>query len=115
MSATGIKVSKEEFDKFVKTYPRELCCDVWGACEPPLVTYNDFTLGNWPDSVVARTWAYSDKVGDYYYAKPEDRDYYVLEKVPSVCISNVVKRGQDLAKSDRFAFVFRDENKGDEE
>jgi hypothetical protein len=45
--------TKEELLTFVRTYPRVLQRDVYGACEPPLVTYNDFTRGVWPDSVVA--------------------------------------------------------------
>ena len=45
--------TKDELDHFVKAYPRKLERDVFGAYEPPLVTFNDFTLGGWPDSVVA--------------------------------------------------------------
>jgi hypothetical protein len=46
--------TKEELEAFVATYPRPLERDVFAASEPPLVTFNDFTLGNWPDSVVAQ-------------------------------------------------------------
>ncbi len=45
--------TKEELLAFVASYPRPLERDVYGAHEPPLVTFNDFTLGKWPDSVVA--------------------------------------------------------------
>jgi hypothetical protein len=45
--------SKEEFEAFLRGYPRPLERDVYGACEPPLVSYNDWTLGNWPTSIVA--------------------------------------------------------------
>lgn len=51
--AKRFKCTPEELEEFVKSYPRKLVSDVYGACEPPLVTYNDFTLGNWPESVVA--------------------------------------------------------------
>ena len=47
------QVDKAAFDKFIANYPRPLACDVAGMFEPPLLTYNDFTLGNWPDSSVA--------------------------------------------------------------
>lgn len=48
------EVSAEEFKAFLKAYPRPLCFDVAGMCEPPLATYNDFTIAPlWPDSVVA--------------------------------------------------------------
>jgi len=47
-------VSKEEFDAFLKAYPRELKADSYMAAEPPFVTYNDFERAPyWPDSVVA--------------------------------------------------------------
>jgi hypothetical protein len=45
--------TKVELEAFVASYPRPLVKDVFGAFEPPLLTYNDFTLGAWPDSVVA--------------------------------------------------------------
>jgi len=45
--------TKEELDAFVKAYPRKLVIDINRTCEPPFATYNDFTLGNWPDSTVA--------------------------------------------------------------
>jgi hypothetical protein len=47
------KVNQQQFEEFIKTYPCRLERDVYGAFEPPLVTYNDFTEGNWPESVVA--------------------------------------------------------------
>ncbi len=47
------KCTYEEIEAFIKTYPRKLERDVFGAYEPPLVTYNDFTLGVWPESVIA--------------------------------------------------------------
>jgi hypothetical protein len=50
---TTQRVSKEEFERFLATYPRKLERDVARMCGPPLVSYNDFTLGNWPQSVVA--------------------------------------------------------------
>lgn len=43
-----------EFLKFLDTYPRKLERDVLAICEPPRVQFNDFTLGNWPQSVVAQ-------------------------------------------------------------
>lgn len=47
------RCTKAEFQAFLVAYPRPLVRDVFGAFEPPLLTYNDFTLGAWPDSVVA--------------------------------------------------------------
>lgn len=46
--------TKEEFDAFLAAYPRRVERDVYMAGEPPLVTYNDFSLAPaWPQSVVA--------------------------------------------------------------
>jgi len=44
--------SEAEHKAFVNAYPRRLEVDVYRVPEPPVVTWNDFTLGNWPDSVV---------------------------------------------------------------
>lgn len=49
-----IEVTKEAFDAFVANYPRPLERDVVAFCEPARVQYNDFSLGDWPASVVAQ-------------------------------------------------------------
>ena len=67
------EVTKDELRAWVKAYPRKLITDVNATGEPPQFTFNDFTLGNWPDSVVARFFleGYS----------PEG-SYAVLEEIP---------------------------------
>ena len=47
-------VTEDEFDRFLADYPNKLAVDVCGISEPPTISHNDFTLGAWPDSVVAR-------------------------------------------------------------
>ena len=47
------KVSREEFDRFLKTYPRKLEAACVTVGTPESMTFNDYTLGNWPESVVA--------------------------------------------------------------
>ena len=47
-------VPKEDFDAFVAAYPHPLVKDCCGIPEPPVLSYNDFRLGVWPASVVAR-------------------------------------------------------------
>lgn len=49
-----INATKEEFDAFIANHPRPLERDVVAFCEPPRVQFNDFSLGNWPASVVAQ-------------------------------------------------------------
>ena len=72
-------VSKSEFLDFIKNYPRKLEVDCCGICDPPRISYNDFELANrWPYSVVAKTWAYDDKPGDYFYCPEEERDYSIM-------------------------------------
>lgn len=48
------EVSKEEFEQYLRDYPRKLVKDYCGISEPPLVSYNDFTLGDFPESIVAK-------------------------------------------------------------
>ncbi len=73
------QVNKEEFKQFLASYPRHLDVDVTGICDPPLITYNDFTLADcWPYSVVAKTYAYDDSPDDYFYEPEEERFYAVI-------------------------------------
>lgn len=72
-------VSKSEFEEFIRSYPRRLERDVFGACDPPAVSYNDFWLANrWPHSIVARTFLYEDNPGDYWYEPEEKRTYSIM-------------------------------------
>lgn len=72
-------VSKDEFKEFIKNYPRHLERDVFGACDPPAVSYNDFALANrWPHSVVASTFLYDDDPNGYYYEPEEERVYRIM-------------------------------------
>ncbi len=66
------KVTEKEFKNFLIEYPDRLVKNVAGMFDPPLLTYNDFTLGNWPDSVVA--FCYDDylinkKLVDFHIIK----------------------------------------------
>ena len=72
-------VSKEEFFEFVKNYPRKLERDVFGVCDPPAVSYNDFELANrWPYSIVASTHLYSDDPDDFWYAPKDEQIYRIV-------------------------------------
>ena len=74
------EVSKEEFQKFVDEYPRPLTRDVYGVCDPPLVSYNDFDLANrWPYSIVASTSLYDNEPGDHFYEPEDKRIYKIVE------------------------------------
>lgn len=69
MSSTEdfMEVTEDELKAFIQGYGKPLEKDVFRALEPPLVTYNDFTLGNWPESIVAKYF-----MGD----PPESSDAY---------------------------------------
>jgi hypothetical protein len=45
--------TKAEFDAFIAAYPRELTRKNIMVSDPPTVTFNDATLGGWPESMVA--------------------------------------------------------------
>lgn len=71
-------VTKEEFDEFIASYPRQLERDVCGICVPPAVTYNDWEIGWWSRSVVANTMLYSDNPKDLYYESEDKRFYQIV-------------------------------------
>ena len=82
------KVTKQEFLDFIKSYPRKLERDVFGAYDPPAVSYNDFELANrWPYSIVAETMLYSDKPDDFWYTPEEKRNYIIMINYPEVFAS----------------------------
>ena len=58
------KVTKEEFKEFIVNYANKLEFDMLGTFEPPLKSYNDFTLGDWPESIVAK-----EQDGKYFIRK----------------------------------------------
>ena len=90
------KVTCEEFDEFLKNYPRPLIRNVSGICEPPCISYNDFELADrWPYSVVARTWLYSDKPGDYFYEPEDKRNYIIMANYKEVYDSRTGNKTED--------------------
>jgi hypothetical protein len=58
------EVTEEQAREFVRNYPRKLEWDCTGICEPPLGSYNDFTYGFWPDSMVIKV--IMDEPKEYY-------------------------------------------------
>lgn len=60
MSIKPREVTKAEADTYLRAYPNELRKDICGIFEPPCVTYNDFTKGDWPKSVVVSVSLDSD-------------------------------------------------------
>lgn len=63
---------KEEFYDFINNYPRKLKKDVNHISEPPTITWNDFTKGDWPESVIAT--AQEDWNGDWTYRILDDNN-----------------------------------------
>lgn len=89
-------VTKDKFVEFINNYPRRLKRDVFAACEPPSVTYNDFELADrWPYSVVARTFLYDDNVGGYYYEPEEERCYDIMVNFAEVFKSRTGNKTED--------------------
>ena len=48
-----IDATPEELKAFIDAYPRPLTPYISGIFDPPLYSFNDFTLGDYPESVVA--------------------------------------------------------------
>lgn len=80
-----VDITKEKFIEYINNYPRQLRRDVFGACDPPSVTYNDFELADrWPHSIVANTFLYDDTPGNYWYEPEEDRVYRIMANYEEV-------------------------------
>lgn len=72
------KVTKEQFDLFVQIYPEKLDYHVTHICEPPLGSYNDFSVGKkWPDSMVAKIVLNESMKGHPAY-HGEPNDYFII-------------------------------------
>ena len=68
-----IKVEKTEFDEFIKKYPNALTKHMITYFEPPLLTYNDFSISNYPNSIVATVKTIDDN--------HELNEYRILNKL----------------------------------
>jgi hypothetical protein len=69
-------VTAEEFEQFLRNYPRILDVDVCQICEPPFKSFNDFNIGNWPDSIVAKITLNE--------AWGQPNEYQVLVEIPKL-------------------------------
>jgi hypothetical protein len=74
------EVTKHEFDAFLAAYPRGLEKDVLRICEPEQIQFNDFSLGDWPQSVVASYDAWGHTPDDIW--GPEPGRWMVLIDAP---------------------------------
>jgi hypothetical protein len=78
-------VTKEQFEEFLKNYPRPLLYDYYGVCMPPLITYNDRKIADkFPNSIVALTYAYEDESKHYFYCPPEERIYQIATNLQEI-------------------------------
>ena len=46
-------VSEQEHAAFIAAYPRKLETHALTIVEPPMIAWNDFSLGDYPESIVA--------------------------------------------------------------
>lgn len=77
---TWRKVSKEEFQTFLREYPNKLEGNVALMCEPPMLNYNDFSGGaKWPHSMVAKAILNSKMSYSKYYDGAPD-EYLIKDK-----------------------------------
>lgn len=88
------RVSKKEYETFLKNYPRGLTMDCCGISDPPLISANDFELANrFPYSVVAKRWATSDNPDDYFY-DPHPK-FYIMKNYEDVFKSKTGNKAED--------------------
>lgn len=80
MNNEFVKVTKEELLNFVKNYGSELHENTCGFFTPPFTTFNDFTKGKWPDSVVAEI-VLNEALEGYSFYKGEPNDYFILTPI----------------------------------
>lgn len=74
------KVNRNEFEDFIKKYPRALERHIVAFCTPPMITYNDFERGGYAKkSIVAYTFMYDDDPDEWCYVPEEEKEYYVLK------------------------------------
>lgn len=69
MSSTFKEVSRDDFHRFIDTYPRKLTYDVTGICEPPLAAYYDFEAEKGPNAMVARYHLYPKNPRTYWISE----------------------------------------------
>lgn len=93
------RVNKIELDRFIKDYPRELEKHEVMTCSPPLLTYNDFKLGNYPNSVIAKEWEATDIEGDLWYIPENDR-YWIMENYKEAFESKIENFNEKMVTVD---------------
>lgn len=74
------KVTKEEFQEFIKNYPRELVKRDVMAPSLPATSYNDFEIGDYPYSIVAEEIWEGGK-GENIWHIPESERYWIMEEL----------------------------------
>ena len=75
MTHTWKEVCRVEFDAFIAAYPRILEKDFTSICEPPMISYNDFSDGKkWPESMVAKIILFTR----HPIFKGQQNEYFVL-------------------------------------
>ena len=67
------KVEKKQFESYLQEYKGKLVKDVCGIFEPPILTYNDLSLGKYPESIIAKVILYD---GSEYHGNKE-KEYYI--------------------------------------
>jgi hypothetical protein len=86
-------VSKKEMLDFIKDYETsrgvKLEGDVNLATEPPHITFNDFSRGNWPESIVA------SYIGEYDKDNPEHGFKILVVNCPH-CGENISEEPRDF-------------------
>lgn len=73
-------VTQAEHDAFIAAYPRPLKRGLLTICTPEILQHNDFTLGKWPESVVASYSTYGGDPTDIW--APVPGNWEILKEAP---------------------------------
>jgi hypothetical protein len=75
-------VTETEMLAHLSAWPRPLVRDFCSIVEPPMVSFNDFTLGKWPESVVA-SYSHQDWLDENgKLCEPRDTNWTIKRELP---------------------------------
>ena len=83
-------VSEDEFDAFIRNYPRPLTKTVATCFDPSHISYWDKALSSIEEyTLVASRWDYSTNPNDYFYLPKEERTGTILSNANDVYNSKI--------------------------
>lgn len=92
-------VSEDEFDTFIKNYPRPLTKTIATCFDPPHISYWDKSLSSIKKyTLVADRWDYSTDPNDYFFLPKEERTGTILVNANDVYNSKMAMSNEKAAE-----------------